>query len=302
MARMAMVSRREMVQGLAAMAAYGAASAKGIAAPAGGHPGIRFGVQLNAFPINPEKFETFLDTLAEVKRIGYQGFESSFRNVMPQFGSPAMARRKIEASGLTFVGVHIFLPNEKYDPVTKFAPKELYQKVARGGASLGAKYLIVSGLPVANERELKQKIDGLNEAGRFAKSAGIRLAYHNHWPEFQSKVGPKGEIEALYTETDPSVVSFVLDAGHAYRGGADVPAFIRKHSKRIVAFHFRDYRNGRLVSLGQGTFPIRQVAETIKQIGWKGWVENEEEREDLSKTGAQVIEPAYKALKEAFSR
>lgn len=130
----------------------------------------------------------------------------------------------------------------------------------------------------------------------------MTAAYHNHWPEFESKVGPKGEIEALYTETDPSLVSFVLDAGHAYRAGADVPAFIRTHSKRIIAFHLRDYKNGRLISLGQGTFPIREVAATIEQIGWKGWVENEEEREDLSHTGAEVIAPAYRAMKEAFSQ
>lgn len=264
--------------------------------------GIRFGVQLNAFPIDPNRFETFLDTLGQIKQIGYQGFESSYRNVSEQFASPAAARRQIEQTGLTFFGIHIFLASEKYDPETKIASAAFYEPAARGGAALGAKHLVLSGLPVENEAELKRKIDALNAAGKFARSVGMTAAYHNHWPEFESKVGPKGEIEALYTETDPSLVSFVLDAGHAYRAGADVPAFIRTHSKRIIAFHLRDYKNGRLISLGQGTFPIREVAATIEQIGWKGWVENEEEREDLSHTGAEVIAPAYRAMKEAFSQ
>jgi sugar phosphate isomerase/epimerase len=218
--------------------------------------------------------------------------------VSAQFAAPEQARHSIEQTGLTFFGVHIFLSNDKYDPATHIAAASLYEPVARGGAALGAKHLVLSGAPAANQDELKRKIDGLNTAGRFAQSSGLTLAYHNHWWEFESKIG---EIEALYTETDPSLVHFVLDAGHAYHGGADVPAFIRKHSKRIVGFHLRDYREGRLVTLGTGTFPLAQVAATIKQIGWQGWVENEEEREDLSKNGAEVVAPAYKAMKEAFT-
>jgi len=262
------------------------------------HPGIKFGVQLNAFPIDPKDFKTFLSTLGEVKEIGYQGFESGFRNLTEQFASPQQARNQIAQTGLTFFGIHIFLSNEMYDPATGIAPASLYQSVARGGAALGAQHLILSGAPATDGEMLKRKIEGLNKTGEFAKSVGLTAAYHNHWPEFESKLG---EIEALYTRTDPGLMGFLLDAGHAYRGGANLPAFITAHAQRIIAFHLRDYKNGRLTSLGTGTFPLAQVAATIKKIGWKGWVENEEEREDLSKTGAQVIRPAYQAMKEAFS-
>ena len=299
------ISRRSLLRNALAVAGGTLASSSvvdALAEPANHADGIQFGVQLNAFPIDPNRFDTFLDTLSEVKQIGYQGFESSFRNVMGQFASAEPARHSIEAAGLTFFGVHIFLPDNKYDPATKIAPASLYQSVARGGAALGAKHLILSGLPVTNEEELKRKLDALNAAGAFAKTVGITAAYHNHWAEFQSNIGGQSEIEGLYAMTDPSAFSFVLDAGHAYRAGANVPAFIRAHSSRIIAFHLRDYKNGRLVSLGQGTFPIQQVANTIAQIRWNGWVENEEEREDLSKTGAEVIRPAYTAMKEAFSK
>lgn len=261
-------------------------------------PNVHFGVQLNAFPIDPNSFPTFLEALGEVKRIGYEGFESSFRFVEGQFANPQPARRQIEQTGLTFFGVHIFLDTPKYDPLTGIAPASLYEGVARGGASLGARHLILSGAPAADEEMLKRKIEALDRAGRFARTQGITAAYHNHWWEFQSKIG---EIEALYTRTDPSLVSFVLDAGHAYHGGANVPAFIRAHQRRIIAFHLRDYRDGRLVTLGTGTFPLAQVAATIKEIGWKGWVENEEERDNHSHNGAKVIEPAFLAMKEAFS-
>lgn len=295
-------SRRDVLKKLGALAACGSfaplASRESLAASGHVPAGIHFGLQLNAFPIDPNRFQTFLDVLGQVRDIGYQGFESSFRNLSPQFAHPAAARSSIEQTGLTFFGIHIFFPNPLYDQATRIAAPSVYQPVARGGAALGAKYLILSGAPCENREQLQRKIEGLDAAGRFARSAGIAAAYHNHWWEFRSGIG---EIEALYTQTDPELVHFVLDAGHAYHGGANVPAFIRSHSRRIIGFHLRDFKNGDYVELGTGTFPLREVAATIRQIGWKGWVENEEERADHSQGGLKVIVPAYKAMKEAFS-
>ena len=292
-------SRRQLLQAMGAVAAAGVLSS--LASPwarAEVPSGIHFGVQLNAFPIDPNRFQSFVDVLGQIKEIGYQGFESSFRNLSPQFSDPAAARRTIEQTGLTFFGIHIFFPNPQYDQATRIAAPSVYEPVARGGAALGAKHLILSGAPCENREQLKRKVDALNAAGRFARTAGLAAAYHNHWWEFRSSIG---EIEALYTQTDPELVHFVLDAGHAYHGGADVPAFIRAHSKRIVGFHLRDFKNGDYVELGTGSFPLHEVATTIIQIGWKGWVENEEERADHSQGGLKVIAPAYKAMKEAFS-
>ena len=306
-------SRREF------LGAAGVLAAGGVLSPLGSNfmsaqsahifPDIHFGVQLNAFPIDPKRFDSFLDALHQVKQIGYQGFESSFRNVSAEFDNAEPARKQIEQSGLTFFGIHVFLssigynsqmydPRQSYDPDTHIAAPSLYEPVARGGAALGAKHLVLSGAPCTDAEQLKRKVDALNAAGKFAQSAGITAAYHNHWWEFQSKIG---EIDALYGQTDPSLVHFVLDAGHAYHGATDVPAFIRAHSKRIIGFHLRDFKNGKLTTLGTGTFPLKQVAETIEQIGWKGWVENEEEREDLSKNGTEVVAPAFKAMEEAFT-
>ena len=296
-------TRRDLLRAFAALTAARAFSPLGstdLLAESGQVPsGIRFGVQLNAFPIDPNHFQTFLDALGEIKQVGYQGFESSFRNLSPQFAHPAAARRRIEQTGLTFFGIHIFFPNPGYDQTTRIAAPSVYEPVAHGGAALGARHLILSGAPSENRDQLKRKIEALNAAGRYARNAGLGVAYHNHWWEFRSKIG---EIDALYSQTDPELVHFVLDAGHAYHGGADVPAFIRAHSKRIVGFHLRDFRNGEYVELGTGTFPLREVAQTIIKIGWKGWVENEEERADHSQSGLKVIAPAYKAMKEAFTQ
>jgi inosose dehydratase len=289
-----MITRRQLMQNAALLAAGSGPLAKAWTPQ---KPRIRLGAQTNAWAIDPAHFDTFLGVLEQVKKVGYAGFETGFLNLRPQFKSPEAARSSIAKSGLAFFGIHIFVPMERMDPATHLPPADLYEEVAHGGVALGAQRLIFSGAPAATADDLKRKIAGLNAAGAFSKNLGLPLAYHSHWWEFQSKVG---EIEALYAETDPALVSFLLDAGHAYRGGADVPAFISKQHDRIIALHLRDYRDGKQVPLGEGTFPLTEVAATLKHLNWKGWVLNEEEREDGSKHGLSVIEPAFQALQKAF--
>jgi inosose dehydratase len=293
-----MTSRRDVLRALAALGIGGTIDPFAAFARAGqASSNIQLGAQTNAWAIDPKNFDSFLTVLDQIKYVGYAGFETAFLNLQPQFDSPERARRSIADKGLTFFGIHIAIPLDKNDPATRLPPASLYEKVARGGVALGAQRLIFSGAPATTAEELKAKIDALNTAGRFSKSLGLGFAYHNHWWEFQSKLG---EIEALYAQTDVGSVSFLLDAGHAFRGGADVPAFLRKHSQRLVALHLRDYKDGKQVPLGEGNFPLAEVAATLKQLQWKGWVLNEEEREDGTKGGLSVIDPAFKALREAF--
>jgi inosose dehydratase len=294
-----MKSRREVIKALAALSLGALSPHRAMADVSRKNAGIRLGAQTNAWAIDPQKPDSFFDVLNQVKQIGYSGFETGFRNLMGSFDAPTETKGRIAATGLTFFGIHIFLFPQQLDPVSKLPSRDLYQKVALGGAQLGAQRLIFSGGPAANAEELSRKIAALNEAGRFAQSVGLNLAYHNHWWEFQSKVG---EIEALYTKTDPEFVSFLLDAGHAYHGGANVPDFLQQHEKRIIALHFRDYRDGHQVPLGEGTFPLAEVANKLKQLRWSGWALNEEEREDSTKGGRNFMQPAYTAMRGAFSK
>lgn len=257
---------------------------------------VKFGAQTNAFPIQPAQFDSFLKALEQIKAAGYSGFETGFINLRSQAKTLGEARKQIEATGLSFIGIHIFLP--EYDPLTSIPPKAFYETVARQGAETGAGRLIFSGAPAVTTDELKRKADALNAAGDFAATLGLKLAYHNHWWEAKYKAK---ELEALYAATDFAKVSFLMDIGHASRTDLDLPAFVQKHAPRLTGLHFRDFVNGKQVPLGQGSFPLKQVAAALKQAGWSGWVINEEEREDGSKLGLSVLEPSLLSLKGAFS-
>lgn len=295
-----MRSRRFVLQGMAAIVAgsrLSSLNAEGYSWTTRQEgPAVRFGAQTNAWHVDPHHFDSLLDVLAQIRQLGYSGFETGFANVIEQFSKPAEAKQRIASTGLTFFGIHIFLPSDKYDPRTSIASASLYETVAKGGAALGARHLIFSSVPTQNSDQLRHKAEGLNAAGRFARPLGLRVAYHNEKNDERER-----ELEELYAATDPESVSFLLDAGHAYLAGIDVPAFVRRHSDRIVGIHLRDFKDGNQVPLGQGTFPLRATAASLKQVRWRGWVLNEEERSDGTKAGLRFIEPAFAAARKAFN-
>ena len=292
-----MISRREF---LSTPLAVASAAAMLQAAPK--PSGVKIGCQTNAWRIDPTNFDNVLAVLRTLKELGYEGFETGFRNVQGQFANSTAARKQIEATGLKFLGCHIFL--DQYDEQTKIAPIDLVQKIADGAASLGVERLILSGSGLVREGKLdleilKRKSDGLNAAGKYCRSKGIRLAYHNHGPEFT--VGGL-EIEMLYLQTDPALVDFLHDFGWAFYAKANVPEFFAKHHKRIVGMHLRDFKNGEQVPLGQGEFPIKELAAAIKKAKWTGWAINEEERLSGEKPGEKAVAPARQTLKQVFGK
>lgn len=280
-----MTSRREVLLTAAGAAAGGWLKAAPLP--------VHLGCQTNAWPVDARDFSSLLAVVWNLKGYGYDGFETGFANVQGQFGDAAAARRKLEGLGLTFFGVHIFL--DQYDPATHIAAPELYERVATGGGKMGAERLILSGSP-ADASGRWHKAEALNRAGSFTHGLGVRVAYHNHAAEFANR---GEEIEFLLRATDPALVWFVLDAGHAWRAGADIPAFLRQHHARLAGLHLRDAKNGQEVPLGAGDFPLAAVAAAIRETGWDGWLINEEERA-TGKPGDAAVKPAHDALFRVF--
>jgi inosose dehydratase len=264
--------------------------------------GVKLACQTNAWRIDPQDFAQLLAVLGKLKELGYAGFETGFRNLQGQFGNAVMARKQLEQTGLQFFGAHIFL--EQYDPQTQIAPLELVQKIADGIAALGAQRLILSGGGLLNAGKvdaeaLKRKAAGLNAAAQYCRAKGLRLAYHNHGPEFMQH---GLEIEGLYRMTDPALVDFLLDCGWAVRGGMNVPTFFAKHHRRLIGLHLRDFKGETQVPLGQGDFPLKDLVAIIQRVQWRGWAINEEERLSGEKPGASAVAPARQTLRQVFGK
>jgi sugar phosphate isomerase/epimerase len=101
--------------------------------------------------------------------------------------------------------------------------------------------------------------DGLNQAAVTAARHGVRVGYHNHHFELESKIDGRHALEVLADQLDPAVV-LEVDTYWAYAGGADVPALLTLLGERVVALHVKD-GDGSLdtkaqTAVGSGTLPV----------------------------------------------
>jgi inosose dehydratase len=260
-------------------------------------PRIQFGAQTNAWPINAATLDSFLDVLQQIRKTGYTGFETGYFNLAQHRSEPEALRAAIKATGLTFFGLHIAVGADKCDPETLLPLPSLYEPWARTAKVLGAQHWIISSIASKSAGDAEKKAIGLRRAAIYAQQVDLPLLYHNHWWEFAND---GAEMNTLFDATVDSPVKFLLDAGHAFHAGADIQAVLRRRLDRIAALHLRDYRDGKQVPLGAGTFPLQEAARLLRDREWSGWVLNEEDSDGKQKLGATVIDPAYHALEAAF--
>ncbi len=232
---------------------------------------IRVGCQANGYPLKPGDFPGLLKALESMKGLGYAGFECNFRFVESQFDRAAAAREQIERTGVKFIGAHASM--EQIGGAKGAA-------ILAGVAALGADCIVMSGRGLSPEGQfekaaLLEKAKKLNSLGKTLGEHHLRLAYHNHNPEFANH---NAEVNGLSENTEPGLVSFLMDAGHGYLGGGDPAAFLSGHSERIYGIHLKTFKGKQVsgqVPLGQGDFDFEALAAAVKKTGWTGWIINE---------------------------
>lgn len=137
--------------------------------------------------------------------------------------------------------------------------------------------------------------EGLNAAGRIAQEYGLKLTYHHHGG---TVVESPEEIDRLMELTDPSLVYLLYDTGHAYYGGAQPLAVLRKHYDRIAYIHLKDVRQavlneardaaadfitcirkGVFTVPGDGCIDFTPIIEELQARGYSGWAMLEGEQD-----------------------
>jgi sugar phosphate isomerase/epimerase len=247
----------------------------------------RVGCQANAFVVRNGSFEALLPVLQTIRSLGYAGFECNNRLVQSEFADPASARRKIQDTGLEFIGMHTSMSE---------AAKGDLPAMSGGGAALGCHNIVMSaeGLSPTGTftlAALQEKAKQLEQYGSVCKDHGMMLAYHNHMPEFANN---NAEMQALADHTDPKLVSFLMDAGHGYQGGGNPAEFLHRNPRRLVGCHVKTFKNKtEQMPLGQGDFGFEDLAAAIRSTGWAGWVIDEEGGGKTSDSAAVGPDRAY---------
>lgn len=191
-------------------------------------------------------------TLARIARIGFTEIEwwGSYGRTAEQL------KRLLDARGLSAPAWHLapeLLAADKMDATIATA------------RAMGHKHLIVAWTAPAERTPdgFRRLADLLNAAGQRAKSAGIRMGYHNHDFEFETIDGTT-RLDVLLRQTDPSVVDFELDCYWAFKAGHDPIALLRAHRDRITHLHLKDSTAAPAftqVDVGDGVIDWRQLLQ-----------------------------------------
>ena len=106
--------------------------------------------------------------------------------------------------------------------------------------------------------------DELGRVAAEAKDHGLRIGYHNHHFELESRIGDQHALEVFADALDPDVV-LEVDTYWAVAGGADVPALLGRLGDRVVAIHVKDgdgsLDNKAQVAVGAGSMPVRDILD-----------------------------------------
>jgi sugar phosphate isomerase/epimerase len=194
-------------------------------------------------------------TLKELSRIGYRSVE-----LAGYIGkTPAQLRTAFDAAGVKCTSAHVGLAKG-----TAAEPKLLDDpgRVAADMHVIGATHVICPAMAkpddiniapnasegfriitriaqAMSEDHWKRMAGQFNDIGRKLKAEGLAFGYHNHNMEFV-KVGNRTGFDILIAETDPSLVTFELDAGWAAAAGLDPAAVFAKNPGRYGLMHVKD--------------------------------------------------------------
>lgn len=153
-------------------------------------------------------------------------------------------------------------------------------------AQIGGKWLIASspnwpedqGLDSPPDwEEVKREADLCNRLGDYAGSRGIALLHNHH---SYTPVCRRPEIDLFAELTDPKLVGFCVDNGHAAVAGMDAVSLVRDYAERVAYVHIKDLdpslswrgRGLSWVPLGHGILNFSEFFAALREIGFEGIV------------------------------
>lgn len=218
----------------------------------------KMGIGLQLYTLRNELAEDFRGGLRKVAALGYEGVEFAGYGGL----TAEELRALLDELGLRAIGSHVRYP----------LLKERLQEELAYAKAIGAEYVVCPNLPPEEREDWGSVYAFLSEAGEEAKKYGLRLAYHNHAFEFESKVDGMWAYDALFERVAADRLQVEMDVGWVQFAGEDPLAYIRKYAGRLPIVHLKDFRkaaDGTIDTreLGHGIVPLPDVLQAASDAG-----------------------------------
>lgn len=246
---MGITRRMALTAAMGAAVAGPALAARRLFGP-GGHPlGVNVYMVGAAWAANPE------NTLKALAGIGYREFEAPLSVFTPE-----RIRTAAAGAGMACASVNV-LPKPPRASVLSLESEA--GALAKAVHTAGADYLACNLFPLPPGVEMRPQpgesvdqmlarvsrsltadhwrraADLFNAKGQALRREGVKLAYHNHNPEFVP-FGETSGLAILLEHTDPKAVSFEMDVGWVVAAGHDPVVLLRAYPGRFRLMHVKD--------------------------------------------------------------
>jgi inosose dehydratase len=154
---------------------------------------------------------------------------------------------------------------------------------------------VFANRPVFTDAQWDALTAGLNELGKIANSAGMKLSYHHH---MGTGVMTRADVDRLMASTDPELVHLLLDTGHIAFAGDDPLDLAQAYADRIGHVHLKSIRPevvsrvreeglsfqegvelGVWTVPGDGSIDFRPILEALAEADYRGWLVVEAEQD-----------------------
>ena len=275
------MNRRQFINRSAALLAAGSIAHQHLfAAEAAKLNKGRIGIQL--YSIKDELPKDFTGSLKKLSDMGYSSVEVySFRSEKFLGYTLKDLSVLLKDMGMTISGAHTgsgILPED-----INAKEWDFWKNCAAYIKSGGGKWAVHAGMPkVENLDDLKRVAAHFNRVGEVCKKGGVKFAYHNHHREF-SKVDGEVILDFFIKNTDPKLVSFQLDFGHAVNGGADCVQYLLNYPKRFALWHASDFDavSRKYTEVGKGSVPYPALFDMAKSSGLEQLIVEQETGGDI---------------------
>ncbi|NYJ30114.1 sugar phosphate isomerase/epimerase [Galbitalea soli] len=110
--------------------------------------------------------------------------------------------------------------------------------------------------------DIEKTAELLNAAAQVAAAYGVRVGYHNHAHEIESRIGDQTALEYFAGLLEPGIV-LEVDTYWVTVGGGDPVALLRSLGDRVVALHIKDGPGTAdtkdQVAVGSGVLPVADI-------------------------------------------
>ncbi|HLK29133.1 MAG TPA: sugar phosphate isomerase/epimerase [Puia sp.] len=234
-------------------------------------------IGLQLYTVRNEIAKDVSATVAKVAEIGFNSVEvfgygdGKFFGKTPQEFAAIIKQNNLKTpSGHYMMLDYLIKGNE-----------DVMKKTVADAAVMGHEFIVIPYL-LDNMRtsldDYKKLAEKISKAAVEAKSAGLKLAYHNHNFEFKDWGGGKTGFDIFKNETDPSLVFFEMDMYWVTRAGLDPVQLIKENPGRIKLWHIKDMAekkdpsfntdgNQAFTEVGTGIVNYKEIFKHKKESG-----------------------------------